>query len=86
MLVTIGKTMKDISSFSILLFLFMFTYTLLGMEMFAYKVKYDEDNIVDMENGVSPRANFDYFLIAFTTIFIVLIGEVSHYFNIVGLE
>jgi hypothetical protein len=51
MLIKIGKTVKDISSFSILLFLFMFTYTLLGMEMFAYTVKYDKNNLIDNENG-----------------------------------
>jgi hypothetical protein len=75
MLIKIGKTVKDISNFSVLLFLFMFTYTLLGMEIFAYKVKFSEDNLVDLENGISPRANFDSFLMAFTTVFIVLTGE-----------
>jgi len=30
---------------------------------------------VDLVNGSSPRTNFDYFLSAFTTIFIVLIGD-----------
>lgn len=39
LLKTIGRTLKDISTFSILLFLFMFIYTLLGMEVFAYKAK-----------------------------------------------
>ncbi len=32
----IGITLKDISNFSVLLFLFIFTYTLLGMEIFAF--------------------------------------------------
>lgn len=32
----IGKAMTQIGSFSVLLFLFMFTYTLLGMELFAH--------------------------------------------------
>lgn len=41
LLKTIVKTLKDISTFSVLLFLFIFTYTLLGMEMFAYKAKFD---------------------------------------------
>ena len=74
MLIKIGKTLKDISNFSVLLFLFMFTYTLLGMELYAYNVKFNDENEVD-SNGESPRANFDTFLEAFTTIFIVLIGE-----------
>jgi len=37
----IGMSLKDISNFSVLLFIFMFTYTLLGMELFAYSVKID---------------------------------------------
>ena len=74
MLIKIGKTLKDISNCTVLLFLFMFTYTLLGMELYAYNVKFNDDNEVD-SNGESPRANFDTFLEAFTTIFIVLIGE-----------
>jgi hypothetical protein len=76
MLIKIGRTVKDISSFSILLFLFMFTYTLLGMELFAYKVKFNADNVYD-ENGHSPRTNFNTFLIGFTTVFVVITGEVS---------
>ena len=38
-------TLKDISNFSVLLFLFMFVYTLLGMELFAYRVAFDESNL-----------------------------------------
>lgn len=34
----IMMTFKDISNFSILLFIFMFVYTLLGMELYAYNV------------------------------------------------
>jgi hypothetical protein len=76
MLIKIGKTVKDISSFSVLLFLFMFTYTLLGMEMFSHKVHYNEFNELD-DNGESPRANFDTFWFALTSVFIVLTGEVG---------
>ena len=42
LLITMGRTLKDVSVFSILLYLFIFTYTLLGMEMFANKVKFDD--------------------------------------------
>lgn len=75
MLATIGKTIKDISNFSVLLGLFMFVYTLLGMELFAYKAKFTEDDELDLVNGVSPRISFDTFPTAFTSIFIVLTGE-----------
>jgi hypothetical protein len=71
----IGLSLKDISNFSILLFLFIFTYTLLGMELFAYQAIYDPitDNV--SSEGIYPRENFNTFLYSFTTIFIVLIGE-----------
>lgn len=42
---TIVNTMKDIGNFSILLFLFMFLYSLAGMELFAYKVVLDDDGL-----------------------------------------
>jgi len=72
---TIGNTLKDISNFSILLFLFMFTYNLLGLELFANKVKFNDADEVDLERGSSPRINFDTFLNGFTCIFIILTGE-----------
>lgn len=69
-------TIKDISNFSVLLVLFMFTYTLLGMELFAYRVRFNDDGeVVSDGSGTSPRANFDEFVFGMTTIFIVLIGE-----------
>lgn len=68
-------SLKDIANFSILLFLFLFTFTLLGMEIFSFKVKFDAEGNLDLVNGISPRENFDTFLHAFTTIFIILIGD-----------
>eukprot|EP00347_Sterkiella_histriomuscorum_P005312 403357086 len=75
LLKTVANSLKDISSFSILLFLFMFTYVLLGLEIFAHQVKFDEAGNLDIHNGTSPRINFDDFFNAFITIFIVLTGE-----------
>lgn len=98
MLIKIGMTLKDISNFVILLFLFIFIYAMLGMELFAYKIRFDKDNnpinldlIPDNEiltTGHSPRENFDNLLNAVTTIFIVIIGDVIFFYlklNI-GLE
>lgn len=74
LLYTIGNTMKDIRNITVLMVLVMFTFTLLGMELFSNKVKIHEDQDL-AASGDSPRANFDSFLMAFTTIFIVLTGE-----------
>jgi voltage-dependent calcium channel L type alpha-1D len=70
-------TLKDIRNFSVLMLLFMFIYTLLGMELYAYKVIYNNEDLesVASEPGEYPRANFNTFLSGFTTIFIVFIGE-----------
>jgi voltage-dependent calcium channel L type alpha-1D len=72
-------TIKDIRNFSVLMFLFMFIYTLLGMELYGYKVLFINEDLEsvaeDGEDGEFPRANFNTFLSGFTTIFIVFIGE-----------
>lgn len=45
-------TLKDISNFSVLLFIFMFVYTLLGMELYAYNVAFDlSDNPIKLNTN-----------------------------------
>lgn len=79
-------TLKDISNFSVLMFIFMFIYILLGMEIYAYRVKYNNDDLeyplsleeaekVLPKDGHYPRANFNDFWSGLITVFIVLIGE-----------
>ena len=81
MLVKIGNTFKDVSNFSVLLFLFMFTYALLGMELYANKIKFDQyNNPVDCEEdkdclGESLRTNFDSWVNAMITVFILIVGD-----------
>lgn len=72
---TVAKTVKDISTFSLLLFLFMFIYSLIGLELFAYKGKFDSDGNVNDLTGDYPSSNFNEFYNAFTTIFIVLTND-----------
>ena len=78
-------TLKDIRNFAVLMFIFMFIYTLLGMEIYAHKTKFYDDDIqaaIDVVEdpdydgpSFTPRANFDFFLYALVVIFIVFIGE-----------
>jgi hypothetical protein len=75
LLKTMLKTLRDISTFSILLFIFMFTYTLLGLEMFAFKAKFNANNQVDLVNGDYPDSNFNYFVNSFITVFIILTND-----------
>jgi hypothetical protein len=85
LLETMAHTLKDVASFSILLMLFIFILTLLGMELFANKMKLDPiTNYVDMENGISPEVNFDNFINAFSAVFIILTndGTSGIYYNL----
>ena len=70
-----ASTLRDVSTFSILLFLFIFIYALLGLELFANKAKFDEKHNIDFENGKSPEINFDSFPMAVTTTFIILTND-----------
>ena len=70
-------TLKDITNISVLMLLFMFIFTLVGSEMYAYKVRLnneDKEEVVK-EGGVLPRENFNNLYQGLTTIFIVFIGE-----------
>lgn len=71
LLSTLWRTLVDIGSFTIVLFLFMFIYAILGMELFAENAKFTADK-VDMDNGKSIDQNFDSFLYSFTTVFVLL--------------
>lgn len=75
MLKTIAKTLKDVGTFSILLSLFIYTFSLLGMELFGNRVKFAEDLSLDLLNGESPDSNFDTLTNAIATVFIVLTAD-----------
>jgi len=55
-----------------LLSIFVIIYTLLGMNLFAYQVAFNEENHLDLVNGAYPIANFNNFLEGFYTVFLVL--------------
>jgi hypothetical protein len=38
---TLGRTLADIATFSILLFLLIFVFTLMGLELFAWRAKFN---------------------------------------------
>jgi hypothetical protein len=56
--------------------MYIFTFSILGLEWFAYKVKLNKDNEVDMsENGTYPDYNFNNFWRAFLSVFVILTGD-----------
>ena len=67
---SITFTLTTISDYMILLNLFIYVFSLLGMSFFAGKVKFNpKTGLPDAENGISPRANFDGLGSAVLTIF-----------------
>lgn len=77
LLKAITKTLIDMSNISVLILILVFTYTLLGMEIFAYRVKFDSSNrpISDDQEGEYPKFNFNGILNAFISVFIVLAND-----------
>lgn len=73
----IQNTLKDISNIIILLGIFVYTYMLIGMELYAYKARFNPvTNKLDLsEAGVYPRFNFNTALDAFIAVFIVLAND-----------
>jgi hypothetical protein len=71
---SIAYTMGTIGNYVILLGLFIYVYSLLGMQFFAGKLTFDEDGFYD-PNGEVARANFDQIHWAAITVFEVLIGD-----------
>lgn len=65
---SIAHTIAAIGNFTILLGLFMYVYSLLGMQFFAGSLYFGKDGNPD-PNGERPRAHFDDLLWAFVTIF-----------------
>ena len=81
LLSTIAKAASEIRSFFILLILFIFIYALIGMQLFANRLHFDEsgahiaktDPMYDKSEV--PRSNFDDFFSSSITVFQVLTGE-----------
>merc|ERR1719502_753948 len=74
-------TTYDIWPFAVLLFLFMYIFSLLGMQFFANQLRFDDAGYA-LQVGTprwyaaeSERLNFDSFLWAITTVFVVITGE-----------
>jgi hypothetical protein len=60
------KTIKDLTNILVLLGVFLFTYTLIGLELFAFKRPAGQDQ---------GNSRFDTFLESFLSVFIVLAND-----------
>lgn len=76
MLVVLSNTLIDVSNLGVLILIFIFTYMLLGLELFAYREKFTPDDKVDRTPaGIFPRINFNTPFDSFISVFIVLANE-----------
>ncbi|CEM06448.1 unnamed protein product [Vitrella brassicaformis CCMP3155] len=85
-LVTVMASLGEIANLGLLMFLFMFVFTLLGMAIYGGKWLKDDwsDDPSDEEELIRP--NFKNFLNSFTTVFILLTGEDWNSVAYVGIE
>ena len=61
-------TISTIGPYSIFLSFCIYIFSLVGMSFYAGKIKINDDDEVDFENGESPRANFDNLSTALLTV------------------
>ena len=77
-------TFDALGNFFVLLIIFLYVYSLLGMQMFAGRLKFDQKGFplgepatewAQIEALTVPRSNFDNIINSFITVFQILIGE-----------
>lgn len=66
---SISFTVITIGDYVILLLLFIYVFALMGMSFYSGKIKFNENDECDIEDGQSPRAHFDSLFWAVMTIF-----------------
>lgn len=67
-------TLSTIGPYVVFLLFFIYIFALVGMSFFAGKIKFNEEGRVDLENGMSPRENFDTLGHTVLTLFIIIMG------------
>lgn len=55
-------------SYCAIMILFVYIFSLLGMQFFAGKLKFGKDGLFDPINGEVPRQNFDTIMWSTTTV------------------
>lgn len=74
---SISFTVTSIGNYAVLLMLFIYVYSLIGMNQFAGKFRFGP--LGPDPEGEVPRQNFDSLLVSMLTIFQVLIGDNWNY-------
>lgn len=68
-------TLAVVMSYCAIMVLFIYIFSLLGMQFFAGKLKFAPDGSYDPVNGKIPRQNFDTILWSATTVLQIVIGD-----------
>jgi|APSaa5957512535_1039671.scaffolds.fasta_scaffold46559_2 voltage-dependent calcium channel L type alpha-1D len=66
---SIAETLSQVANFMVILAIFIYVFSLLGMEIFAGKFMFDSDGNFDDINGELSRQNYDEILWAIITVF-----------------
>jgi len=72
---SILHTIAAIGNFLVLLGIFIYVFSLLGMSMFAGAFRFTASGEHDKENGEVPRENFDSIEFSIITVFQILVGD-----------
>ena len=72
---SIAATVKAIGNFMVILAIFIYVFSLLGMQMFAGRFRFNSEGYFDDENGQVPRTNFDGLLWSIITVFQIMVGD-----------
>lgn len=70
-------TISTIGPYFTFLMFFVYIFALVGMSLYAGKIKFDSDGNVDQVFGTSPRENFDTLGNTLISLFIIIIGSWS---------
>ena len=71
---SITLTLKSLGNFLILLFIFAYIAAILGMQLFAGWLKFDDEGLFDPD-GKSPDLHFDDIANSFLSVFCIMIGD-----------
>lgn len=72
---SIAHTIVAIGNFMVILAIFIYVFALLGMQMFAGRLIFDDEMNYDPENGKTSRENFDNLYSSLVTVFQILVGD-----------
>ena len=67
------NTLKEVSNISVLILIFVFSYTLIGMELFGFKLPAEKE--VGFYDPLKRRSTFNTFIESFFSVFIVLVVD-----------